>query len=137
MTDPSAVAYPIDLSERPWSIRRGDAARYPIADGIGDADAGVITTPVDLTLLGDTWTCQIRRGYDGAPYDVAVDDGLAGSGQLMLAISGDLTSDMSPRLGVDDGSPDYTCDVQVEGGDVSPLTVYSIPVYLSKDSTHG
>lgn len=95
------VAYPIDLSPRPWSVYRGDASPYPIVDGTDPNGTGYPTDFTDLTALGTTWTSQAKRG-DGLPVDVSVDASDAASGRLVLTIAGADSAGMSKRP-YDDG----------------------------------
>jgi hypothetical protein len=130
MTAP-ANDYPITL--KPWLLYGANAAEYPIYDHLADG------TAFDLTSLGATWRCEIKRYPDGpVAAEVTVDDtradgsGGAGVPQLVLRLADTDIAGFSKRA---TGTPDYYCDVLVTGGTRTPLTVYALDVFFTENIT--
>lgn len=114
--------WPVDLGTLP--LYRGDAAgRNKVTISlVDDSD-----DPVDLTVFGDSWTSQARRGASSVDaIDLDVDDTDADEGVLVVSVPDEDSASLRGGL---------VFDVQVTGGTIDPLTLFAGKFSVTADVT--
>jgi hypothetical protein len=105
-------------------VYRGDAWSKTLrfwADEVGG-------TPIDLTAFGTSFTAQVRYSATTASFTpFTVDDTDAATGVLVLSLTGDQTGALMNST--------YHFDVQATGGALSPRTIITGTLSVTKDVT--